>query len=100
MDNMLPILRVSQFVMFAVQGIVYTALLMGSTMLAVLRGLWQQSHLLATAYQGITARARMDSALEVPMYWFIRILSFILMFACVKIAVDIIWFLVRWILHW
>jgi hypothetical protein len=100
MDRNLPILIVSQFFMFAVQGIIYTALVMGSTMLAILRSLWQQSHLVATAYMSIAARGHMDSSLERWMYWFIRILSFILMFACIKVSVDILWFLVRWILHW
>jgi hypothetical protein len=86
--------------MFAVQGIIYSVLVMGSTMWEILKGLWRQSHLVATAYMSIAARGHMDSALEVPMYWFIRILTFILMFACIKLAVDIIWFAVRWVLHW
>jgi len=85
---------VTQFIPLLIQGVIYSAFAIFKTLWGTIKGLWGESHSLAIGWMQMVRRSKMDGRFEDPMFWSIRIFSFIGMFVLLKFIMDGLTYLV------
>lgn len=95
MGRNIPLLLIKQFFAFLIRGIGFAAIMLIVTMSGVLRGIWTQSEDVAKVWIKELAFTRIDSRLESPMYWVIRLVALLMMIVCLLILSQLLTYFIE-----
>ncbi len=93
-----------QLLTLVLRGIGFAALALVIAMIAVARGVWEESDGVAKAWMRQNDIAGMDGPIEGPMYWSVRIVALLMILASLTVlALVWTWFVelvFRWFVAW
>jgi hypothetical protein len=77
---------IGQFLLMLIRGIGYAAILMVVTLVAVFKGIWDQSGTIARTWQNHT---RIDDRFSTGLFWAIRFIAIWLMLNCLVLLLRL-----------